>query len=65
MAGGINYPTACWTIAMGPKPTATHQQAPEIEFVQEVLAQLPWYHQLTLLDKLKTRKDREWYALSR
>lgn len=27
---------------------------PDGEFVQEVLAQLPWYHQLALLDKLKT-----------
>ena len=35
---------------------------PEEAIVQEVLAQLPWYHQLALLDKLKTRKDREWYA---
>lgn len=35
---------------------------PESEFVQEVLAQLPWYHQVTLLDKLKTRAEREWYA---
>jgi len=34
---------------------------PELEFVQEVLAQLPWYHQVTLLDKLKTRPEREWY----
>jgi predicted nuclease of restriction endonuclease-like (RecB) superfamily len=34
---------------------------PEPEFVQEVLAQLPWYHQITLLDKLKTRPEREWY----
>ena len=34
---------------------------PEPTFVQEVLAQLPWYHQVTLLDKLKTRSDREWY----
>lgn len=25
---------------------------PDVEFVQEVLAQLPWYHQLALLDKL-------------
>jgi predicted nuclease of restriction endonuclease-like (RecB) superfamily len=38
------------------------QAWPEIEFVQEVLAQLPWYHQLTLLDKLKTREERQWYA---
>ncbi len=35
---------------------------PEAEFVQEVLAQLPWYHQLTLLDKLETREERVWYA---
>jgi len=35
---------------------------PDAEFVQEVLAQLPWYHQVTLLDKLKTREEREWYA---
>lgn len=35
---------------------------PEPEFVQEVLAQLPWYHQVTLLDKLKTRAEREWYV---
>ncbi len=25
---------------------------PDAQFVQEVLAQLPWYHQLALLDKL-------------
>jgi predicted nuclease of restriction endonuclease-like (RecB) superfamily len=35
---------------------------PEIEFVQEALAQLPWYHQIALLDKLKTEQDRRWYA---
>jgi predicted nuclease of restriction endonuclease-like (RecB) superfamily len=35
---------------------------PDGVIVQEVLAQLPWYHQLALLDKLKTREDREWYA---
>ncbi|KAB2926711.1 MAG: DUF1016 domain-containing protein [Candidatus Contendobacter sp.] len=32
------------------------------EFVQASLAQLPWYHQLALLDKLKTEKERRWYA---
>ena len=32
------------------------------EFVQEVLAQLPWYHQITLLDKLETNEDRIWYV---
>lgn len=35
---------------------------PDSEFVQDVLAQLPWYHQLALLDKLKTPDDRRWYA---
>ena len=34
----------------------------EVEFVQEVLAQLPWYHQLALLDKLETSTARRWYA---
>lgn len=35
---------------------------PDAEFVQEALAQLPWYHQLALLDKLKTDDERRWYA---
>lgn len=35
---------------------------PDVEFVQAVLAQLPWYHQLALLDKLTDGKTREWYA---
>jgi len=35
---------------------------PEAEFVQAVLAQLPWYHQLALLDKLSSPDERRWYA---
>ena len=35
---------------------------PDAEFVQEVLAQLPWYHQLALLDKLPGPGTRRWYA---
>ena len=35
---------------------------PEVEFVQAVLAQLPWYHQLALLDKLPSHEARRWYA---
>lgn len=35
---------------------------PDAEFVQEVLAQLPWYHQLALLDKLNSNEARSWYA---
>ena len=35
---------------------------PDMEFVQAVLAQLPWYHQLVLLDKLPNPEARQWYA---
>lgn len=35
---------------------------PNSEIVQEVLAQLPWYHNIALLEKLKTAEDRLWYA---
>lgn len=35
---------------------------PDPEFVQAVLAQLPWYHQLALLEKLHTEDARRWYA---
>lgn len=35
---------------------------PDAKFVQEVLAQLPWYHQLALLDKLPSQETRYWYA---
>lgn len=35
---------------------------PDEAIVQEVLAQLPWYHQITLLDKLDDPKNRRWYA---
>lgn len=34
---------------------------PEPEFVQQAAAQLPWFHLCTLLDKLKTRDERDWY----
>jgi predicted nuclease of restriction endonuclease-like (RecB) superfamily len=35
---------------------------PDEPFVQGVLAQLPWYHQLALLDKLPGPEPRRWYA---
>ena len=34
---------------------------PEAEFVQQAAAQLPWFHLCTLVDKLKTQDEREWY----
>jgi len=36
---------------------------PDLSIVQGVLAQLPWYHHITLLDKLASREEREWYAI--
>ena len=35
---------------------------PEKSIVQEPLAQLTWYHNLALLDKLDDAKTRLWYA---
>jgi predicted nuclease of restriction endonuclease-like (RecB) superfamily len=34
---------------------------PDEAFVQEVLAQITWYHAITLLDKLGDPTTREWY----
>ena len=42
-----------------------HQAAGQIQptpFVQQLLHQLPWYHHIALLDKLKTKEERLWYA---
>jgi len=35
---------------------------PDRKIVQKVLAQITWYHNLTLLEKLKTPEERLWYA---
>lgn len=37
------------------------EEYPDLEFVQEVLAQLTWYHNLTLLDKIKDQDTRIFY----
>lgn len=34
---------------------------PDIKFVQEVLAQLSWYHNITLIQKVKDPEIRQWY----
>ncbi len=34
---------------------------PDESFVQEVLAQITWYHNITLLSKVKDSREREWY----
>lgn len=35
---------------------------PELSIIQEVLGQIPWYHNIGLLDKLKQPEERLWYA---
>ncbi|OFA16856.1 hypothetical protein A4U49_05225 [Acidithiobacillus ferrivorans] len=35
---------------------------PDAEFVQQAAAQLPWGHNLALLDRLNTPEERRWYA---
>lgn len=34
---------------------------PDFEFVQEVLAQITWYHNIILMDKIKDIENRKWY----
>lgn len=34
---------------------------PDTAIVQQAAAQLPWFHLCTLMDKLKTTEEREWY----
>jgi predicted nuclease of restriction endonuclease-like (RecB) superfamily len=34
---------------------------PDFEFTQEVLAKITWYHNITLLDKIRDNKERIWY----
>jgi predicted nuclease of restriction endonuclease-like (RecB) superfamily len=35
---------------------------PDEQFVQQVAAQIPWFHNCVLLDKLSSPGEREWYA---
>lgn len=37
------------------------EEYPDFEFVQEVLAQIPWGHNVVLLDKIKNFEERKWY----
>jgi len=53
------WPEAAWTSVQAPLARITAATSP---IVQAPLAQLPWYHHLALLDKLKTPSDRLWYA---
>ncbi len=35
---------------------------PQEQMVQAVLAQIPWYHNIALMEKLSTNEQRMWYA---
>jgi predicted nuclease of restriction endonuclease-like (RecB) superfamily len=35
---------------------------PDMEFVKQVVSQLPWGHNIVLLNKLKDNAERSWYA---
>jgi len=35
---------------------------PEVEFIQRIAGQIPWRHNQVLLDKLKSKEQRLWYA---
>ncbi len=35
---------------------------PQEQMVQAVLAQIPWYHNIALMEKLSTNEQRVWYA---
>ena len=35
---------------------------PDEQIVQQVVAQIPWYHNIALLEKLKSPEERLWYV---
>lgn len=37
------------------------EEYPDFEFVQQVVAQIPWGHNIILMDKVKNIEEREWY----
>jgi len=37
------------------------QEYPDLRLVQEVLAQVTWYHNITLVEKVKDPDERLWY----
>lgn len=45
-----------------PLPSTTPPPSGYAEFVQGVLAQLPWYYPHALLDKLHAPEDCRWHA---
>jgi len=36
---------------------------PDVSIVQQLVGQIPWGHNITLLTKVKDSAEREWYAI--
>ena len=43
------------------KPKPKRQVIAEREFVQQVVAQIPWGHNIVILDKVNNLEERKWY----
>lgn len=41
------------------------EEYPDFEFVQQVVAQIPWGHNIILMDKVKNIEERKWYIKQR
>jgi len=39
-----------------------YKEYQELTIVQQAAAQLPWWHNVVLLDKVKSKEERDWYA---
>lgn len=39
------------------------EEYPDFEFVQQVAAQIPWFHNCILIDRIKDNDERNWYIL--
>ncbi len=37
------------------------QTYPDLQFVQQAAAQIPWFHNCVVMDKVQDQKEREWY----
>jgi hypothetical protein len=64
---GYSRPTACRRLGRKDnRPALKYMRAfaeawPEKSIVQQLIAQLPWGHNLRVLDRIKDRPTREWY----
>ena len=62
MTDKLVLPADYATWLAGLKLRSFAEEWPDLEFVQQAVAQLPWGQNLLLLTKLKSREERVWYA---